>query len=110
MTCYYLKQIKINFKEEIEWNEFSFKFVISLTIKCKKVNFQRGVSFISYSYWLRKKYVTINTKNNNERSFKHAVAFTQYQKEIKSKLQRVANIKSLIDQILSHLNYLLRQL
>ena len=65
---------------------------------------------ISYFYWLRKKYVTIITKNNNERSFKHAVAFTQYQKEIKSKLQRVANIKSLIDQILSHLNYLLRQL
>ena len=67
--------------------------MVSLKIRCDKVNKPKGSSYIKSPDWLRNENVTINSKTFDDRSFQYAFAFKQHHKEIENHPERVPNIK-----------------
>ena len=66
--------------------------------KYHKVNFKRGDSKINSWDWIKKKKVTINQKNTDDKCFQYAVNVALNYEEIKWNPVRVSNIKPFINK------------
>ena len=92
------KSIKDKYKDldnEMKGSEFSYKLVSKLNIRCEKVNFKEGSSYIKSPNWLRYKNATINPKVIGD--INYTFAFTQHHKEIKNHFEEVSIIKPYLD-------------
>ena len=50
--------------------------------KCHKVNLKRGGSYIDCPDWIKKKKVTVNAKNTNDKCFQYAATVALIYEEI----------------------------
>ena len=66
--------------------------------KYHKVNFKRGDSKINSWDWIKKKKVTINQKNTDDKCFQYAANVALNYEEIKWNPVRVSNIKPFINK------------
>ena len=60
-----------------------FDSVDSLYYKLDKTSLNRGGSYIDSPKWLKNKKATINAKNNDDKSFQHAITVALNYKQIK---------------------------
>ena len=60
-----------NLKTSIKGSDFIFHSVQLMYCKCHRVNFKRGGSYIDYPDWIKKKKVTINLKNTDDKCFQY---------------------------------------
>ena len=67
--------------------------------KCRKINANRGGSYIDSPDWIKNKKATINpiNKKDNKR-FPYAIAVTLNHDEIKKDLQRITKVKPFINK------------
>ena len=71
-----------------------------------RLNCRRGASYVDYPDWIKKKKVTINTKNKDDKCFQYAVTVALNYDKIGSHLERVSNIKQSINKCISKgINY-----
>ena len=66
--------------------------------KCHKVSFIRGGSYIDSADWIKKKKVTINPKNTDDKCFQYAVTIALNYEETESHPERVWSIKTFINK------------
>ena len=81
-------------------SEFSFDSIDLLCYKLRKISLHRGWSYIGYPKWLKHKKATINTKNNDYRSFQYAVAVALNYENIKSNPEKIPKVKPLLMKII----------
>ena len=65
---------------------------------CQKVNFKRGVSYIDFPDWIKKKKATINPKNKDDKCFQYAATIALNHEKTKLNPERVSNIKPFINK------------
>ena len=58
-----------NLERSMRGSDFIFDSVQLMYYKCHKVNFKRGGSYIDSPDWIKKKKVTINPKNTDDKCF-----------------------------------------
>ena len=89
-----IKEIETSMRE----SDFIFDSVQLMYYKCHKVNFKRGDSYVDSPDWIEKKKATINPKNADGKCFQYAAAIALNYEEIKWNLERLSNIKPLINK------------
>ena len=72
--------------------------VMHSVMKCHKVNFICGGSYISSPDWIKKKKATVNPKNTDNKSFEYIATVALNYEEIESHPERVSNIKPFINK------------
>ena len=70
-------------------SDFIFDSVQLLNYKCHKINFNPGGSYVDSPDWIKKKKVTINPKNDDDKCFLYATTITLNFEEIKKDPQRL---------------------
>ena len=75
-----------------------FDSVHLMYYKCHKVNSKRGGLYIDSPDWIKKKNVTTNKKNMDDKSLQCAAAVALNYEEIESHPERVSNIKPFINK------------
>ena len=67
--------------------------------KCRKINANRGGSYIDSPDWIKNKKATINPINKKDnKCFPYAITVTLNHEEIKKDLQRITKIKPFINK------------
>ena len=67
--------------------------------KCRKINANRGGSYIDSPDWIKNKKATINPINKKDnKCFPYAIAVTLNHDEIKKDLQRITKVKPFINK------------
>ena len=79
-------------------SEFVYHSVDVLYYNLNKLILSRGGSYIDSSKWLKKKKVTINPKNKDDKCFQYALTVALNYGRIKKDSQRMSKIKPFIDQ------------
>ena len=70
-------------------SDFIFDSVQLLYYKCHKINFNPGGSYVDSPDWIKKKKVTINPKNDDDKCSLYATTITLNFEEIKKDPQRL---------------------
>ena len=86
-----------NFETSMRGSNFISDLVQLMYYKCYKVNFRRGGSYIDSPDSIKKKKVTINPKNEDDKCFQYAVTVALNYGEIESQPEKVSNIKPFIN-------------
>ena len=85
--------------EWIKGSEFVFDCASLLYYKCRKINANRGGSYIDSPDWIKNKKATINPINKKDnKCFPYAIAVTLNHDEIKKDLQRITKVKPFINK------------
>ena len=79
-------------------NNFIFDSVQLLYYKCHKVNFRCGGLYIDSPDWIKKKKVTINRSNEDDKCFQYVITLALICEEIKWNPERASNIKRFINK------------
>ena len=87
-----------NLEASMRGRDFIFDSVQLMYYKCHKVNFIRSDSYIDSPDWIKKKKVTINLKNADDKCFQYAATVALNYEEIKWNPERVSNIKPFINK------------
>ena len=74
-------------------SDFIFDDIKLLYCKCRKINLKRGSSYIDSPGWIKKKKVTINSKNEDHKCFPYAATVTLNCEKIKWNPEIISNIK-----------------
>ena len=92
----FLQKYQEGLEESMRGSEFVYDSVDVLYYNLNKVSLSRGRPYIDSPKWLKNKKATVNTKNNDGKSFQYAliVAFN-YEKNLKNP-QRISKIKPLL--------------
>ena len=77
---------------------FIFDLVQLLHYKCHKRNFKDGGSYLDSPDWIKKKKVTINPKNTDDKCFQYAATSALNYEEIKWNPEKISNIKPFINK------------
>ena len=86
-----------NFETSMRGSNFISDLVQLMYYKCYKVNFRRGGSYIDSPDSIKKKKVTINPKNEDDKCFQYAVTVALNYGETESQPEKVSNIKPFIN-------------
>ena len=81
-------------------NEFVFDSVYLLNYKLHKISLNRGGSYTDFSKQLKNKVATTTIKHNDENCLRCAKTVALNDEQIKKDPQRIAKIKTFIDQYL----------
>ena len=73
-----------NLKTSMKGNDFIFDSVQLMYYKCYTVNLKRSSSYIDFPDWIKKKKVTINPKNTDNKCFQYTATVALNYKEIES--------------------------
>ena len=79
-------------------SDFIFDSVQLMYFKCHQVNFRRVGSYINFPDWIKKKKVTINPNNEDDKYFQYAVTVALNYGEIESHPEVISNIKPFINK------------
>ena len=85
-------------EESIEGSEFVFDSVDLWHYHLQKLSLNRSGSYMDSLKWLKNKKATINSKNNDNKSFQYAVTVALNYQNIKNNPERISKIKHFIDQ------------
>ena len=77
-------------------SEFISDCVDSLYYKNQKIRLNRGGMYIDSLKWPKNKKATVNRKNNDDKCFQYAIIVALNHGQIKSHLERISNIRSII--------------
>ena len=90
-----LKNRYQNNLESMRGSELTFDYVKLLYYKCRKMNPNRGGSYIDSPHWIKNKKATINPieKKKDKKCFQYAVTVALNYEEIKNVPQRITKIK-----------------
>ena len=91
----FLLRYQDNLETSMRGSDFIFDSVNLMHYKCHKVNYKHGGSYIDSPDWVKNKKATIDSKNEDNKSFKYAATVALNQKNIKYNPERVSNIKRL---------------
>ena len=76
-------------EESMKSSDFIFNCVNLLHNTCHKIHLKRGGSYIYFSDWIKKKKVTINVINYNNKFFQYAATVALNHEEIGKHAQRI---------------------
>ena len=85
-------------EESMRGSELIFHGVDALYYDLNKISLSRDGSYIDSPEWLKNKQVTINLKNNDDKSFQYALTVALNPEQIKNDPQGISKIKPFIDQ------------
>ena len=92
-----LEKYQTGLQESMRGSEFVFDCVNEFHYKLRKVDLNRGRSYIDSPRWLKNKKATINPKNmNNDRCFQYALTVALNYGKIKNHPERTKNIEPFI--------------
>ena len=94
----FLSRYQAGLKTSMKGSDFILDSVQLLYYKCHDINFKRGSSYIDSPDWIKKKKVTINPTNTDDKCFQYAVTVALNYKETESNPERVSNIKPFINK------------
>ena len=78
-------------------SEFVFDSADLLHHNFYKISLSRGESHIDSPKWLKNKKATINSRNNDNKSFQYAVTVALNYQNIKNNPERISKIKPFIE-------------
>ena len=78
-------------------SEFAFDSVDLQCYELHKISLNRDGSYIDSAKWLKNKKLTVNSKNNDDKSFQYSVTVALNHEQIKKDPQRITKIKPFID-------------
>ena len=84
-----LERCQEGLEESMRGNEFIFDSADALYYDLNKVSLSRGGSYINSPEWLENKKATINSNNNDDKSFQYAIAVALNNDQIKKNSQRI---------------------
>ena len=84
-----LERCQEGLEESMRGNEFIFDSADALYYDLNKVSLSRGGSYINSPEWLKNKKATINSNNNDDKSFQYAIAVALNNDQIKKNSQRI---------------------
>ena len=87
-----LSRYHIGIETSMWGSDFIFNSVQMLYYKFHKTNFKCSGSYIDSPDWIKKKKITINSKNYDEKCFQYATIIALNFEEIKKDPQSVSNI------------------
>ena len=90
----FLLRYQDNLETSMRGSDFVFDSVKLMHYKCHKVNYKRG-SYIDSPDQVKNEKATIDSKNEDNKSFKYAATVALNYKNIKYNPERVSNIKRL---------------
>ena len=88
---------KKKLEESMDGSHFAFDGVNALYYDLNKVRLSRGRSYIDSPGWLKNKKATICQKNNGDNCFRYPLTVALNREQIKSRPERISNIKPFID-------------
>ena len=75
-------------EEQMRGSEFNFDIIGFLHCNLNKISLNRGGSYIDSLKQLKNKKITINSKNNDDKCFQHAITAALNYEQFKKDLQR----------------------
>ena len=94
----FLSRYQAGLETSMKGSDFILDSVQLLYYKCHEINFKRGSSYIDSPDWIKKKKVTINPTNTDDKCFQYAVTVALNYEETESNPERVSNIKPFINK------------
>ena len=93
-----LQKYQKGLEESMRGSEFIFDSVNLLYDHLQRISLKRGGSYVDSPQQLKNKRLTLNSKNNDDSCFQHALTVALNYQSIKQDPQRISKIKSFIDQ------------
>ena len=94
----FLQRYQKDLEESMKGSEYIDDNVDSLYYKLHNICLNRGGTYIDSPKWLKNKRATINRKTNDDKCFQYAITVSLNHEQIKKDPQRIAKIKSFINQ------------
>ena len=93
-----LQKYQAGLEEKMRASEFVLDSVDLLHHNLYKISLSRGESHIDSPKWLNNRKATINSRNNDDKSFQYAVTVALNYQNIKNNPERISKIKPFIEQ------------
>ena len=93
-----LQRYQKGLEKSMKGSDFVFDYVESLNYIFHKIDLKSGGSYIETPKWIKKKKVTINVEDEDDKCFQYSVTVALNYDKIRKNHQRVSRVKKFINQ------------